>query len=54
VGTAGGGEHHDHRGIFGAGDALAELVAVYARQVAVEEDCVVGIDVDLAIASWPS
>ena len=46
-GAAGGGQHQNHRWIFGVGDELAELVAVDAGEVTVENDDVVGVDVDL-------
>ena len=47
VGGAGGGEHQDHRGIFAMGDDPAQAVAVDAREVAIEQDDVVGVEIDL-------
>src|ERR1700727_1687259 len=47
VGGAGGGEHQDHRRIFAVDDDLAELIAVDAGEVAVEDDDLVGVKVDL-------
>src|SRR6185437_6678644 len=43
---AGRSEHQDHRGIFATGYDLAELIAVHTGEVAVEDDDVVGVEVD--------
>ncbi len=47
LGGAGGREHQDHRRVFAGGDELAELIAVDAGEVAVEDDDLVWVDVEL-------
>jgi hypothetical protein len=42
----GGGQHQDHRRLFALGEHARELVPVQARQVAVENGDVVGVDVE--------
>src|SRR5712691_9418845 len=47
AGGAGGGEHEDHDRVAGRGDRAADGVAVDAGQVAVQDEHVVGVQVQL-------
>ena len=52
-GRAGRGQHQHHDPVVALGDHLAERVAVDAGQVAVEDDHVVGVDVELGRGLQP-
>ena len=53
AGRAGGGQHQHHGPLVAGGDHLAEGVAVDAGQVAVEDDHVVGVDVEFGRGFQP-